>query len=338
MGQPSPPQRKRPEEEALTTEGPTHPVKKKKHTGGSPAPTTPGQTGEALQPSKERTSGTGKPRAPTPASRSKLSTPRSSTAADALTILAAGETISKAAYLEEIQKAKSERTRRDDSPANPNPAAQAADTPEPPKPNKPPKSVERKGKGKGKTIQTQGKPNRKAKASTLEPTDLDDTPWSESYDPSAQASVEPVVDHPPEEKEVLSGERTVRPPSLPPSRFSNLQSRLRRPTEGKSSKHPIPPYPTTWESVGLGLTLQQLAFELAQHDSTVGSFTSVCLLGVTKILGQKSYCFVTHSWTLHRLQDHQKQPSPIGFNQEYSPQKLHSSTHLQSICGITESA
>ena len=81
--------------------------------------------------------------------------------------------------------------------------------------------------------------------------------------------------------------------------------------EGKSSKHPIPPYPPTWESVGFGLTLQQLAFELAHHDTTVGSFTSVRLLGVTKILGQKSYCFVTHSWTLHRPQDHQKQPSPM---------------------------
>ena len=246
-------------------------------------------------------------------------------------------------YKGECQKSKAERTRRDVSPANPSPAAQAADTPKkatPPKPVKPVKSDERKGI---KANHKKGKPNHKAKAATLKPTDYDDTTWSESYDPSVQASVEPIVDHPPGEKEVLSGERTVRPPSLPPSRFSTvptdvLYPSLGRRTERKSSKHPTPPYPTTWESVGFGLTLQQLAFELAQHDSTVGSFTNVRLLGVTKILGQKSYCFVTHSWTLHRLQDHQKQPSPMGFNQEYSPQKLHFFTHLQSICGITESA
>ena len=129
MGQTTPSPRKRSEEEALTAEGPTHPVKKKKHTGGSPAPTTPGPKGEALQPSKERTSETGKPRAPTPVSRSKLSTPRSSTAADALTILAAGGTISKAEYKGECRKAKAKRTCRDVSPANTSPAAQAADTP-----------------------------------------------------------------------------------------------------------------------------------------------------------------------------------------------------------------
>ena len=209
----------------------------------------------------------------------------------------------------------------------------------PPKPIKPVKSDERKGI---KANHKKGKPNHKAKAATLKPTDYDDTTWSESYDPSVQASVEPIVDHPPGEKEVLSGERTVRPPSLPPSRFlvppDVLYPSMGRGTERKSSKHLIPPYPTTWESAGLGLTFQQLAFELSQHDSTVGSLTSVCLLDVTKILGQKSYSFVTHAWTLHRLQDHQKQPLSRGFNQEYSPQKLHSFTHLQSICGITESA
>ena len=56
---------------------------------------------------------------------------------------------------------------------------------------------------------------------------------------------------------------------------------------GKSYKHPTPPYPPTWESVGFGLTLQQLALGLAHHDPTVGSFKSVRLLGVTKISGQK---------------------------------------------------
>ena len=98
MGQSTPTPRKRREGEALPAEGPTHVPKKNKHTGGSPAPTTPGAKGEALQASKERTSETGKPRAPTPLSRTKLPTPRSSTAADALTILAAGGTISKAEY------------------------------------------------------------------------------------------------------------------------------------------------------------------------------------------------------------------------------------------------
>ena len=346
MGKTTDSPRKRREEDGLSAEGDSHSGKKKKRTGGPPASTPPGQTGEVLQqPSKERT-GTGKPRAPTPASRSK-STPRSSAAADGLTILAAGETISKAAYREECQKAKAARSRRADSPADPNPAdpnpaAKAADTSDPPKPDKPlkpPNSVERKGKGKDKTIQKQGKPNRKEKASTLEQTDHDGTPWSETHDPSSQDPVEPVVNHPPEEKEVLSGGRTVRPPSLSPLRFSPVPTDVPfGRTERKSSKHPIPPYPTTWESAGLGLTFQQLAFELSQHDPTVGSFTSVCLLDVTKILGQKSYSFVTHAWTLHRLQDHQKQPLSRGFNQEYSPQKLHSFTHLQSICGITESA
>ena len=247
-------------------------------------------------------------------------------------------------YKGECQKSKAERTRRDVSPANPSPAAQAADTPKPPKPNKPFKSDERKGKGKGKAIHKQGKPNLKAKAADPKPSDSDATTWSGSLDSdSNQASDEPLVNHPPGEEEALSGERKVRPPSLSPSRFSAvptdvLYPSLGRRTERKSSKHPTPLYPTTWESVGFGLTLQQLAFELAQHDTTVGSFISVRLLGVTKILGQKSYCFVTHSWTLHRPQDHQKQPSPMGFKQKYSPQKLHFFTHLQTICGITGSA
>ena len=237
MGQTTQTPRKRPDAEALTTEGSAHVPKKNKPTGSSPAPTTPGAKGDALQSSKERTNETGQARAPTPASRTQLPTPRASTAADTLTILAGG-TISKDEYKEECQKAKAQRTRRDGSPANTSPAAPAADTPKkakslPSKPVKPVMSDERKGKANHK----KGKANHKVKAANPKPTDSDNTTWSESFD-SDQASVEPSVNQPPGKVEALSGERMVRPTerplltgtSLPPLRFSNLQSRLCRPT------------------------------------------------------------------------------------------------------------
>ena len=87
--------------------------------------------------------------------------------------------------------------------------------------------------------------------------------------------------------------------TLSPPRFSTPPFNPKRLGKGKGSKHPIPPYPPTWESVGFGLTLQQLALGLANYDPTVGSFKSLRLLGVTNISGQNLYSVVTHSWTLH---------------------------------------
>ena len=117
-------QRKRPDGEVPTTEGPTHGPKTTKSTGSSPGPTTPMGKEGAPQSSKKRANEMGQARAnSTPASRPQKATPRASTAADTLASLADGA-MGLDDYQKECQAAKAKRSRRgpgDHSPANPSP-------------------------------------------------------------------------------------------------------------------------------------------------------------------------------------------------------------------------
>ena len=238
--------RTRPDGEVLTTEDSTQVPKKIKPTGSSPGLTTPDGKGGA---SKERAHEPGQARASsTPAFRPPKATPpgaQTSTAADTLASLAEGA-MSLGGYQEECKAAKAKRSRRgpvDHPPAKPSPAAAAPDKPKKSKSSSKPVETD---KLKGKAI---NKKKTKGKAVTAQPSDSDADTWDESPDSDEKAT----VDQPPVKVTALSGVRKVRP-SLSPPRFSNLTL-----YEGKSSKHPTPPYPSTWGSVGFGLTLQQLA-------------------------------------------------------------------------------
>ena len=205
--------RKRPDEEALTTEDPKQVPKRTKTAGISPGLTTPGAKGAA---SKKRSHEPGQHRGyPTPASRPQKASPTgalTSTAAVTLANLAEGA-MSLKDYHEECKVAKAKRSRRgpdDHPPAKPSPAAAAADKP---KRSKPPSKPVEAEKRKGKMNKKKGKA---APAPTPPDSDVDSAEDESLDDSDGEDDPVPIVDQPPEKVEALSGERQVRPLSLSP--------------------------------------------------------------------------------------------------------------------------